>query len=221
MMIKHFIYIAFLQYSFFGFSQAYTPVILEQDIPEMRADVNFNLHYRQALNKLRRVYPLALSAKAYIVEFDGDIEKMEKNRARKKYGKQAHRTLKDQFIWDIKDLYINEGIMLMKLIHRETGMTVSEIISKYRGNFHSSMYEGMGKIWEQNLNAQYDPSGEDWIIELVINDIIKKRVAFDWELQPLDKTKYKENIKEYRQDKREFRKVKRQSKRKAGSKIEE
>jgi hypothetical protein len=219
MMKKHLFHIVLSLIPFFGISQAYTPVMLEQNIPEMRADVNFNLHYAQALSRLRRVYPLALSAKAYVVEFDGDLEKMEKNRKRRKYGKQAHRTLKDQFIWDIKDLYISEGILLMKLIHRETGMTVSEIISKYRGNFHSSMYEGIGKIWEQNLDVKYEPTGEDWIVELVINDIIKKRVAFDWDLVPLDKTKYKENIKEYRQDKREFRKVKRQSNRKAGTKV--
>jgi hypothetical protein len=201
-----------------AYSQAYTPVLLEQNLPEMKVDIHFNSHYQQALRRLRRVYPLALQAKAFIVEFDEDLSELDKKRARKKYGKEAHEKLKEQFIWDIKDLYINEGKMLMKLIHRETGMTVSEIIGKYRGNLQSSLYEGMGKIWEQNLNEQYDPLGEDWITELVINDIINKKVAFNWDIKPIDKSTYKANMKEYRGSKKELRKVKRHAK-KASSEV--
>jgi len=193
--------------------QAVEPIRLEQNLDAVHVERDFNRKYQRALRKLRRVYPLALQAKALIVEFDGDLSQMEKKREKKKYGKQAHKTLKDQFLFDIKDLYIDEGILLMKLIHRETGMTVSEIISKYRGNGYANIYEGMGKIWSQDLNEQYDPSGEDWITEVVINDIIHKRVAFDWEVEPLDKSGYKENMKEYRQNKKEYRKVKRQTRR--------
>ena len=212
-------YIVFTWFWTSAHAQVFEPVILEKEIQEMRADAKFDLHYRQTLRGLKRVYPLALTAKEYILGFEKDLSEMDKKRQKKKYSKEAHQTLKEQFIWDIKDLYISEGILLMKLIHRETGFTVSEIIKKYRGSFHSSMYEGMGKIWEQDLNVRYDPYGDDWITELIINDIIKKRIPFEWKMQPLDKTKYKENMKEYRDQRKEFKKVKRQSRKKAATEI--
>jgi len=112
----------------------------------------------------------------------------------------------------------------MKLVHRETGQTVTDIVSKYRGQIQANLYEEMGKIWEQDLGVEYDPYGDDWITEIVILDIIKKRVPFDWELKPLDKETFKENQKAYRKTKkiyrkkeRKYKKVKRQTKR-AGSK---
>ena len=195
-----------------------------QEMPEVRVDKDFALKYQRALNQIRRVYPLALQAKSYLEEFEKEYQSIEKRRKQKKYGKKAHKILKDQFIYDIRDLYVPEGIMLMKLVHRETGQTVSDIVSKYRGQFQANVYEGMGKIWDQNLDAIYDPYGEDWITEIVILDIIKKRVSFDWELKPLDKETFKENQKEYRTMKkknrkteRKYKKVKRQTKR-AGSK---
>lgn len=204
-------------WSFTTFSQTVPPVVLFQDIQEMHVDKNFKLKYNQALNQIRRVYPLALQAKSYLIEFDKDLADIEKRRKQKKYGKEAHKILKDQFLYDIRDLYIGEGIMLMKLVHRETGSTVSDIVRKYRGQLHANLYEEMGKIWEQNLNIQYDPYGEDWIIEVVIQDIIAKRIPFNWDVKPLDKEAFKKTQKEYKIRVKEYKKIKRETK-KAASK---
>lgn len=198
-------------------AQAVAPVELYQEIREMHVDKNFDSKYQNALNKLRRVYPLALQAKSYLLEFENDLESIDKKRKRKQYSKDAHKTLKEEFIYDIRDLYLSEGIMLMKLVHRETGTTVSEIISKYRGKLHANIYEGMGKIWDQDLNIEYDPYGEDWITEVVIQDIIAKRIDFEWEVKPLNKEEFKESQKEYKKKYKEYKKIKRKTKR-AGSK---
>lgn len=218
--MKYFWFCLFLLISFKGLNQATEPVVLYNELPEMKADKDFRKKYNQALRRLRRVYPLALQAKALLLEFDGDLAEMEKKRQKKKYGKEASKTLKDQFTYDIKDLYIEEGILLMKLIHRETGLTVSEVISKYRGNLQANLYEGMGKIWDQDLDVKYDPVGEDWIYEVVINDIIHKRVAFNWDVKPIDKATYKQGMKDYRENKRKLRKIKRHGE-KAGEKSKE
>lgn len=196
--------------------QAMAPVQLYQEIQEMHVEKNFTNKYNHALSQIKRVYPLALQAKSYLVEFDVDIAEIEKHRKQRKYGKAAHKTLKDEFIYDIRDLYIGEGIMLMKLVHRETGTTVSDIISKYRGKIHANLYENMGKIWEQDLNVKYDPYGEDWITELVIQDIIAKRIDFNWDIKPLNKTEFKITQKEYKTKYKEYKKIKRKTK-KAGS----
>jgi hypothetical protein len=199
-------------------AQAVAPVQLFQEIQEMHVEKNFDIKYQNALNQIKRVYPLALQAKSYLMEFEKDLADIEKKRKQRRYGKVAHKKLKNEFIYDIRDLYIGEGIMLMKLVHRETGSTISEIVSKYRGNLHSNAYESLGKIWEQDLNIKDEPDGEDWITEVVIQDIIAKRIDFNWDVTPLNKEEFRVSQKEYKAKYREYKKIKRKTK-KAGNKI--
>lgn len=203
-----------------------TETELEQTFPEVRVDKNFDLKYQQALNKIKRVYPLALQAKIYLEEFEKEYQEIEKRRKQKKHSRESYKILKDQFIYDIRDLYIGEGIMLMKLVHRETNQTVAEIMSKYQGQLKSTFHEGISKIFDQDLSVEYDPFGADYITEIVIQDIIAKRIPFNWEMKPLNKEEFKSNQKEYKtrrkeykKEQKKYKKVKRQTKR-AGSKSE-
>jgi Domain of unknown function (DUF4294) len=220
--MKLVLYIAFSLTSICSLAQSVPPEKI-QTTDEVPVVADFDLKYQQALHRIRRVYPLAIQAKAYLVDFEKEYQEIEKRRKQKKFGKQSYKILKDQFVYDIRDLYISEGIMLMKLVHRETGQTVSEIVTKYRGQLQANMYEGMGKIWDQDLGIIYDPYGEDWIVELVIQDIINKKIPFDWDIKPLNKAEFKQTQKDYREMKKNYRKsekklkkVKRQTKR-AGS----
>lgn len=205
-------------------AQTVPPVV--QELPEVRVDPNFELKYQQAYSKIKRVYPLALQAKGFLVEFEREHQEIEKRRKQKQFERKSYKILKDEFVYDIRDLYISQGIMLMKLVHRETGLTVAEILTKYQSQLKTAMYEGIGKLFEQDLSVEYDPYGDDWITELVIQDIIAKRIPFNWELKPLNKAEfkdtqktYKERKKEAKKEQRKYKKVKRQTKR-AGAESE-
>lgn len=191
-----------------------------QELMEVRVDKNFDRKYRIRLKQLKKTYPMALKAKEMIMEYEKDLATIDKKRKKKKYGKAAHASLKQEFTFNIKDLYVSEGDLLLRLIHRETGMTVSEIIKKYRGKTQNTIYEGMAKLWGHNLDVKYDPQGEDWITELIIKDIQDGYIPFDSEMVRLSKTDYKKSMKEYRKSKRTNRKkarIKKRQKRKGSS----
>ena len=76
---------------------------------------------------------------------------MNSKREKKKVTKKFHKEIKTEYLFVIKDLYIEEGKLLMKLIHRETGMTVEDIISKYKNRFMSEFDDQLGKLWDQDL----------------------------------------------------------------------
>ncbi len=193
-------------------AQEDSTIVKEKDFEVMFVDKNFGRKYKSQLHQLRAVYPLALKAKQLIDEYEKDLEDLKKNRKKKKYSKDAHQQLKDEFNYNIRDLYQSEGDLLMKLIHRETGMTVHQIIKKYRGGFQSGMYNSMGKLWGHNLKDTYDAKGKDWITELVIQDIEEGRISFEKEMKKLDKSGYKESMKNYRQGKKNGRKARRTAK---------
>jgi hypothetical protein len=91
-------------------------------------------------------------------------------------------------------------------------MTVNEIIKNYRGDFQSSIYSGMAFLWGQNLNQKFEPNGEDWITEIVINDIISENLSFDKTMHKMDRSSYKDSMKKYRTNKKNNRKKRRKNK---------
>lgn len=221
--MRIFIYIAFLFIAGTSFGQEDVADIKNQQLPEMRADKDFGRKYRRQLRLLIRTYPMALKAKELIDEYDEDLSEIEKKRKKKKYGREAHRDLKEEFTYNILDLYASEGDLLMKLVYRETGMTVRQIIEKYKGNLSSDVYNMMGKAWGHDLDAKYDPkssTNDDWITEMVIQDILAGRIDFDLEMHKMSKEEYKVRMEDYNEKRKEtkerikeFEKRKRKEKR--------
>lgn len=192
----------------------------EKELEEAVIDPDFQNKYNTTLRRLRRVYPLALEAAKIVRDLDIDLAQAESKRQKRKITKKYSKELKESYLYAIKDLYIEEGILLMKLIHRETGKTTAEIIASYRGKFRSAFYDQLGRIWSQDLDATYDAKKE-WITEMIIRQIHNNEINFDFSLKTPTKEEYKNSMKIYRADKRAARKLIRQRKRAASEGIEE
>ena len=147
-----------------------------------------------------------------IEDYEKDVAELDKKRLQRKYSKQMHKKLKDDFTFSIRDLYQSEGRMLMKLVHRETGMTVNQILKDYRNKFQSGFYSGIASFFGQNLDAIYDAKGEDWMTEIVIKDIETGRIPFETNMISVSKLAYKSNMKDYRNNRKASRKAGRKSK---------
>jgi len=153
--------------------------------------------YLKKYNRFKRiivkVYPYALHAADVIDEIDQNAESINRRRKKNKFYRQSYYDLKEEFKYFILDLYTSEGQMLMKLIHRETGMTVYDISNKYRGRQKAEMFNLMAKIWDQDLHVKFEPDyGDDKIAETVIQDIQSGLIEFNDEIVTIDKLAYKE-----------------------------
>ena len=59
--------------------------------------------------------------------------------------------MRDEYEDKLKKLTINEGKILVKLIHRETDITPYKIVKSYRGRFNAFFWQTMARIWDNNL----------------------------------------------------------------------
>jgi len=134
-------------------------------------DPNFKRNYDYMLRKIKRIYPYAQYAKSLLEDYEKDVQELDKKRQIKKYGKTAHEKLMDDFEYVIRDMYVSDGKVLMKLVYRETGHSVYDIISKYRGKLKAGWYSAIGKLFEQDLKATYNPEKEDWLIERIVKEV--------------------------------------------------
>lgn len=191
-----------------------------KELDEAIIDPDFQNKYNATLRRMRRVYPLALEAARIVKELDAELAQVESKRKKRKITKVYSKELKESYLYAIKDLYIEEGVLLMKLVHRETNKTVAEIIASYRGKIKSEFYDQVGKIWKQDLDATYDVKKE-WITEMIIRQINSNEISFDFALKKPSKEDYKNAMNVYRADKRIARKLIRQRKRAASDSSEE
>jgi len=175
---------------------------------------NYHSEYLRALKRVRRVYPLALHAAYVLDSLEREIDSTQQPRKQKKIAKKTHKDLKDDFKFLLKELYVSEGVVLTKLIYRETGRTAKEIIADYKGDAQAALYSGMANMFGQNLDATYSPNKEDFIIECVINDIQEGKVEFDSTFVIVDRAHFRNDRKEYKQRIRKRKKEARKRKRK-------
>lgn len=166
-------------------------------------------HYKRLILK---VYPYALYASDVLYQLEADSEELIKKRKKKKFYKSAYKELKTDFKYVFLELYTSEGRMLMKLVHRETGMTVYEIAETYRGKKNATVFNVMGKMWDQDVKIKWEPMGQDKVGEHVIQDIEAGTIQFNGDVVKIDKAQYKHNKREHKKRLRSNKKKRRQNK---------
>lgn len=117
---------------------------------------------------VKKVYPYAILAAAKLKEYNRELEKMPDEKTRKAYIKVVEKNLKDEFEEPLKDLTTTQGKILLKLIDRETGATSYELVKSMRGSFQAFMWQSVARLFGSNMKAEYDPTGEDLMIERAI-----------------------------------------------------
>ena len=76
-----------------------------------------------------------------------------------------------QFEKQVRKLTITQGIILVKLIDRETGRSSYQVIRELKGNITAFFWQGIARIFGNNLKAEYDPGGADKVIEDIVKGI--------------------------------------------------
>lgn len=117
---------------------------------------------------VKKVYPYAILAAAKLKEYNQVMEKMPDERTKKAYLKTVEKELKAEFEEPLKNLTTTQGRILLKLIDRETGNTSYELVKDFRGGFQAFMWQGVARLFGNNMKAEYDPNGEDIMVERAI-----------------------------------------------------
>ena len=120
---------------------------------------------------VKKVYPYAILAAAKLKEYDMILEKMPNEQVKKTYMKMCEKELQKQFGEELKNLSINQGRILMKLIDRETGKTTYSIVKEMRGNFQAFMWQSLAVLFGSSMKQEFDAAGEDRLIEIAIHQV--------------------------------------------------
>lgn len=118
-----------------------------------------------------RAYPYAVLASETLKQINDTLSRIQRERQRKKYIKESEKIMKERFESDLRRLTINQGRILIKLVNRETGDTSYEIVKDLRGTFQALFWQSMARMFGSTLKMEYDPKGEDYLIEEIVQSI--------------------------------------------------
>ena len=120
--------------------------------------------------KTRKVYPYAKLAAERLTALNERLGDIKSKRDRKKYTKIVQNYIEDQFAEELKKMTHTEGQILVKLIHRQTGITAFELIKELRSGWRAFWYNTTASLFEISLKEEYDPinNEEDYIIEDIL-----------------------------------------------------
>ncbi|MFO7932784.1 MAG: DUF4294 domain-containing protein [Bacteroidales bacterium] len=127
--------------------------------------------YRRLIHHVKKAYPYAKIAGSSLKELDRHLATLSGEKERKAYVEQAEKQIMEEFESQVKKLTITQGIILVKLIDRETGRTSYEVIKDLKGGLTAFFWQGIARIFGNNLKATYDPDGQDRVIEDIVRGI--------------------------------------------------
>ncbi len=120
------------------------------------------------VKNVKRVLPYAKLAGEKLQEYEVILLAAKSDKERRKIMKQAEKELTDEFTDDIKDMTFSQGLILIKLIDRETGETSFNLVQELRGKFTAFFYQAFARLWGFNLKVDYAPEGEDRQLETIV-----------------------------------------------------
>lgn len=136
---------------------------------------------RQQLWRLIRdvkvTYPYAKYVAATIIETYEYMETLPE-KSREAHLKLVEKDLKREMTPKMKNLTLRQGKILIKLIHRQCGMTGYELLKTFLGGFKAWTWQLFARVTGASLKSPYDPlhNQEDATIERIIHLYEQRRL---------------------------------------------
>ena len=146
------------------------PVVVCKGRRRFKSKVDMRRYYRLVHN-LKKAYPYAQIAKQEMLVLNDTLRLVADSRERKRLIKETEKRLFKQYEGQLTNLTISQGKLIIKLVKRETGNTTYSLVRELKGGFSAGFWQGVARLFGSSLKLDYDPKGEDALIEEIVQMI--------------------------------------------------
>lgn len=136
--------------------------------PRQFKSPRYERQYWRLVQRVKKVLPYARTANELLRQYEPEYLKLTKDRDKRKLIRNVEDELMYRYKDEFKKMSISDGRVLIKLIDRETGRTGYTLIKEFRGGFVATFWQGIARIFGNNLKDEFDPYGEDLLIEEIV-----------------------------------------------------
>jgi len=141
-----------------------------------RRKKRYTRKYLKLIRDVKKAYPYAKLVGAKLKLYEDELAAIEKKRGKRKFLDKVEKELREEYEGDLRRLTITQGIILIKLVDRETGDTSYELVKQFRGSFSAFFWQSIARLFGHNLKLNYDAMGDDYLIEEVVQLIEKGKI---------------------------------------------
>ncbi len=124
--------------------------------------------YNRLVRNFKRVYPYAKLMASTMEDVEKNLANISGKRDKRKYIRKREKEFRRVYEKELRGLTMSQGLLLVKLLDRETGSTSFDIIKEFRGGLLAGTFQGIARLFGNDLKAKYDPKGEDKNIEFLV-----------------------------------------------------
>ena len=121
-------------------------------------------------SRVYKTYPYAKLASERLTALNRGMKGLKTNKEKKKYFKIVEDYLNNEFEARLKKLSRKQGQILIKLIHRQTGVTTYELVKTLKSGWTAFWSNTTAKVFDLDLRTPYAPYqvNEDFLIETIL-----------------------------------------------------
>lgn len=150
-------------------------VYLLPEVPVYAPMVFKNERQRQSFNRLvynvKKVLPLAQEVNMLITETYEILEQLPDKKSKEAHIRAVEKDIKETYTPRMKKLTYSQGKLLIKLVDRECNQSSYEIVQAFFGPAKAAFYQVFAWTFRASLKKEYDPEGDDRLIERVVRQV--------------------------------------------------
>ena len=132
-------------------------------------------YYYWYYKKVFKAYPYAKLAAERLIALNEQLSEIRSKRKRKKHTKKMQKYMEGEFTDELKKMTRTEGKILIKLLHRQTGLTAFDLVKEYRSGWKAFWYNTTANVFKLSLKSEYKPETE--AIDYLVEDILQRSFA--------------------------------------------
>ena len=128
------------------------------------------MRYLILRRKTLKVFPYAVLASERLEDLNLRLSLLKKDSEKRRYTRMIQKYIEGEFTDELKKLTRTEGQILVKLIHRQTGITTFDLVKELRSGWRAFWYNTTASMFNISLKREFDPMNvqEDYLIEDIL-----------------------------------------------------
>lgn len=125
--------------------------------------------YWRTVRDVKKVLPYLKHIRKVIEQTNQTLMSLPDKASRDAYMKNFEKRIYKENEESFKELTLNQGKLIIRLLDRETNSTSYELIRAYRGSFSAGFWQMFAVVLGADLKSKFGTKDEDAVIERVIN----------------------------------------------------
>ncbi len=125
--------------------------------------------FNQTRYYVTTILPYVHAATELFLEMDSTLSGDLRGRERRRYVKQQEAVVRARFEDQIKDLNETQGVLLIKLIARQTGLNIYSILNEFKNPLTAMKWQAWAKVNGFSIAKKYDPADEPLLESVMVS----------------------------------------------------